>query len=73
MSLLDMSDKVDAKKIKNMCLQFLAENFELFAGPELVGHGTGQSLTHYLEQLDKELLIEIIKIKSEMEYKNKYM
>ena len=41
MSLLDMSDKVNANKIKQMCLSFLAENFELFAAPDLAGHGTG--------------------------------
>ena len=41
MSLLDISDKVNAMKIKQMCLRFLAENFELFAGPELAGYGTG--------------------------------
>ena len=41
MSLLDMSDKVGATKIKQMCLNFLAENFELFAAPEVAGRGTG--------------------------------
>ena len=60
MSLLDISDKVNAVKVKKMCLRFLAENFELFANPDLIGHGKGSSLSNYLSALDKEMLIEII-------------
>ena len=63
-----MSERLGAAKIKRLCLTFLAENFELFAGPELIGSGSGQSLSHLLEHLDKETLIEIIKIKAEYEF-----
>ena len=63
-----MSERLGADKIKRLCLLFLAENFELFASPELVGSGTGQSLSHLLEQLDKETLVDIIRIKAESEF-----
>lgn len=73
LSVLDMSERLGAQKIKRVCLLFLAEHFELFAGPELVGSGTGQSLAHLLDQLERETLLEIIKIKAEFDYKQKYM
>ena len=41
LSILDMSERLGAQKIKKMCLLYLAQNFEVFSGPELVGNGSG--------------------------------
>ena len=68
-TILDMSERLGASKIKKLCLHFLAQNFELFAGPELVGSGSGNSLSHVLAQLDREILLDIIKVKAEYDYK----
>lgn len=56
LSLLDTSEKLGAKRIKAMCLKFIANNFEIMKDK-------------IMETIDKELLISIIEVKSELEYK----
>jgi len=60
--MLDLSEKVCAPKIKGMCFQFIAKNFELFSD------GSGP-LSYSLNNLDKDLLVEIIKFKAQFESK----
>ena len=68
-----MSDKLGANKIRKICLRWLAENFEIFSSAELIGQGNGQSLANQLHLLDKDILIEIIQEKAQLEFQEKYM
>ena len=68
---MDLADKLGAKKIKKSALEFLANNFELFSTPKNVGQES--SLARGLASLPQEVLVEIITVKAEVEYKDKYM
>ena len=61
--ILQVSDQLGAQSIKKSALKFMAENFELFSK-----YSGQNSLSGFLEQIDQQLLIEIIKTKAELEY-----
>ena len=53
---LDMAAKLDSQRLKDICIRFAAENFEMFAA---------EGMATQLHFLEKDLLIEIIKQKAQ--------
>ncbi|CDW86235.1 kelch repeat [Stylonychia lemnae] len=62
MQILDMAEKLNAKKIKDIAIDYISSNFDIFST---------DAMANQLYQLEKELLIEIIKAKAEKEYNQK--